>query len=309
MSPMARLLTFRPISNPVLIPAIKYSSPSRWCCVIRNSFSEHFRCCSSSPLSPSNHCRLPISSSPSNLFDCHAVMSRSYLERASRQIRRSDGSYRRRGPFRPLQFGKYTSDSQWHSMLLLAASLCAVAPKALADEQGHVAGPQCSARQALGDFKVVRMPGDGRCLFLAVVYGCCRKSRGGMPSLRAQTQMADELRSKVADEFVKRREETEWFLEGDFDRYVRNMRRPHAWGGEPEMLMMSHVLRTPITVCMRDPKDNDNLITLAEYGEEYGKDKSIEPIFVLYNGSSHYDALELSKGTDGGLREQIQSRM
>jgi OTU domain-containing protein 6 len=33
------------------------------------------------------------------------------------------------------------------------------------------------------------------------------------------------------------------FLEGDFESYVKKMRKPHAWGGEPELLMCSHVLR------------------------------------------------------------------
>lgn len=33
------------------------------------------------------------------------------------------------------------------------------------------------------------------------------------------------------------------FLEGDFETYVRQMRQPHIWGGEPELLMCSHVLQ------------------------------------------------------------------
>ena len=33
------------------------------------------------------------------------------------------------------------------------------------------------------------------------------------------------------------------FLEGDFDEYVSDMRKPYVWGGEPELLMMSHVLK------------------------------------------------------------------
>lgn len=33
------------------------------------------------------------------------------------------------------------------------------------------------------------------------------------------------------------------FLEGDFESYVRQIRKPHVWGGEPELLMCSHVLR------------------------------------------------------------------
>lgn len=31
-------------------------------------------------------------------------------------------------------------------------------------------------------------------------------------------------------------------MEGDFDTYVAQMRKPHVWGGEPELLMASHVL-------------------------------------------------------------------
>lgn len=33
------------------------------------------------------------------------------------------------------------------------------------------------------------------------------------------------------------------FVEGDFDAYVSRIRKPHVWGGEPELLMASHVLR------------------------------------------------------------------
>lgn len=33
------------------------------------------------------------------------------------------------------------------------------------------------------------------------------------------------------------------FIEGDFDTYVSQMRKPHVWGGEPELFMASHVLQ------------------------------------------------------------------
>lgn len=45
----------------------------------------------------------------------------------------------------------------------------------------------------------------------------------------------------------------------------------------------------PITVYMRD-EDSGDLISIAEYGQEYGKDN---PIRVLYHGYGHYDALHL----------------
>ncbi|CAM8973281.1 unnamed protein product [Rhodiola kirilowii] len=138
------------------------------------------------------------------------------------------------------------------------------------------------------DYSVIGIPGDGRCLFRSVVHGACLQSGKPPPSESLQRELADELRAKVADEFLKRREETEWFVEGDFDAYVCQMRRPHIWGGEPELLMASHVLQIPITVYMLD-EDSGGLISIAEYGQEYGKR---EPVRVLYHGFGHYDALQ-----------------
>ncbi|XP_043805537.1 OVARIAN TUMOR DOMAIN-containing deubiquitinating enzyme 4 isoform X3 [Manihot esculenta] len=131
------------------------------------------------------------------------------------------------------------------------------------------------------------IPGDGRCLFRSVVHGACLRSGKPSPTESLEKELADELRSKVADEFIKRRGDTEWFLEDDFDTYVRQMRQPHVWGGEPELLMASHVLKVPITVYMRD-RNSGGLKIIAEYGQEYGREN---PICVLYHGYGHYDAL------------------
>lgn len=137
------------------------------------------------------------------------------------------------------------------------------------------------------NFTVIGIPGDGRCLFRSVAHGACLRSGKPAPSESLQKQLADELRARVADELIKRREETEWFIEGNFDNYVSQIRKPHVWGGEPELLMLSHVLRMPITVYMYDDKYG-GLISIAEYGQQYGKDN---PIRVLYHGFGHYDAL------------------
>ncbi|CAM0884156.1 unnamed protein product [Alopecurus aequalis] len=136
----------------------------------------------------------------------------------------------------------------------------------------------------------IRITGDGRCMFRSVAYGACLRRGHQSPSESIQKELADELRAKVADEFIKRRGDTEWFLEGDFESYVRRMRKPHAWGGEPELLMCSHVLRMPITVHMYI-KGSDSPRIIAEYGQEYGKDN---PVRVLYDGYGHYDALQPS---------------
>lgn len=86
------------------------------------------------------------------------------------------------------------------------------------------------------------IPGDGRCLFRAVAHGLCLRKGEDAPDETAQRELADELRSEVADELIKRRECSEWFIEGDFDQYVERMRQTYVWGGEPELIMLSHVL-------------------------------------------------------------------
>lgn len=139
------------------------------------------------------------------------------------------------------------------------------------------------------DYSVIGIPGDGRCLFRSIAYGACLRTGKPAPDESLQGHLADALRSRVADEFVKRRKETEWFIEGDFDTYVSQIRKPQVWGGEPELLMASHVLQMPITVFIHD-KDAGGLISIAEYGQEYGKDN---PIKVLYDGFAHYDALQI----------------
>ncbi|XP_019052555.1 PREDICTED: OTU domain-containing protein At3g57810-like isoform X2 [Nelumbo nucifera] len=126
------------------------------------------------------------------------------------------------------------------------------------------------------------IPGDGRCLFRSVAHGACLRAGKPSPSENHQKELADELRAKVVDEFIKRRADTEWFLEDDFDTYVAQMRQPHIWGGEPELLMSSHVLQ-----------NSGNLKIIAEYGQEYGKEN---PIRVLYHGYGHYDVLQGSSG-------------
>lgn len=151
-----------------------------------------------------------------------------------------------------------------------------------ADQASH-------GKKVYTDYSVTAIPGDGRCLFRAVAHGACLRSGKPAPNESLQRELADELRSRVADELLKRREETEWFIEGDFDMYVEQIKRPHVWGGEPELLMASHVLQMPITVYMRE-RDADGLIAIAEYGQDYGKGN---PVSVLYHGFGHYDALQI----------------
>uniref|UniRef100_A0A6V7QXJ5 Ubiquitin thioesterase OTU n=1 Tax=Ananas comosus var. bracteatus TaxID=296719 RepID=A0A6V7QXJ5_ANACO len=139
------------------------------------------------------------------------------------------------------------------------------------------------------DYSIIGIPGDGRCLFRSVAYGARIRSGRPLPDEDLQRELADELRARVADEFVKRRAETEWFVEGDFDTYVSRSESP-MYGERFTTKVLKDCFcssRMPITVYMLD-EDAGGLITIAEYGQEYGKD---DPIRVLYHGFGHYDAL------------------
>ncbi|KAJ8527528.1 hypothetical protein K7X08_014979 [Anisodus acutangulus] len=174
---------------------------------------------------------------------------------------------------------------------------CSASEPVRAEVSGESRGNNCDSsttgyshgKKVYTDYSVIGIPGDGRCLFRSVAHGACLRSGKPPPDENLQRQLADELRARVADEFIKRREETEWFIEGDFNTYVAQIRKCHVWGGEPELLMASHALQMPISVYMYD-EDACGLISIAEYGQEYGMDN---PIKVLYHGFGHYDALHI----------------
>ncbi|XVE68641.1 hypothetical protein DITRI_Ditri09bG0084900 [Diplodiscus trichospermus] len=100
-----------------------------------------------------------------------------------------------------------------------------------------------SSSAAAKNYKVTGVLADGRCLFRAIAHGAWLSCGEEAPDENRERELADELRAQVVNELLKRREETEWFIEGDFDTYVKEIQQPFVWGGEPELLMASHVLK------------------------------------------------------------------
>ncbi|KAI7753057.1 hypothetical protein M8C21_016812, partial [Ambrosia artemisiifolia] len=126
------------------------------------------------------------------------------------------------------------------------------------------------------------VPADGRCLFRAIAHMVCLRNGQGAPDENQQKELADKLRAQstimnlisifeVVDELLKRRKEIEWFIEEDFDVYIKRIEKPYVWGGEPELLMASHVLKTMISVFMLEGSTK-KLLNIATYGKEYEKD-------------------------------------
>lgn len=160
------------------------------------------------------------------------------------------------------------------------------------DELTHDATAIAVENGNCANFRVTGVPADGRCLFRAIAHVACLRKGEDVPDENRQRELADELRALVVEELLKRRKDAEWFIEGDFDAYVKRIEKPYVWGGEPELLMASHVLKTPISVFMVD-RSSGSLINIAKYGEEYKKEEE-SPINILFHGYGHYDILDLA---------------
>lgn len=216
---------------------------------------------------------------PSSAKECqkkkNSLVPRFYHEQ------KGEGSWNVPWDVRPARW-LHSSDSAW---LLFGVCACLENIELVHDKAGLE-----EKDRVLPDYKVIGVPADGRCLFRAVSFGACLKSAEELPDENRQRELADDLRAQVVEELLKRRKEIEWMIEGDFDLYVKSIQRPNAWGGEPELLMASHVLRVPISVFMIDRRSGD-LVNIGSYGHEYGKEAS--PIQVAFHGYGHYDVLEI----------------
>ncbi|KAH7537001.1 uncharacterized protein LOC107413195 [Ziziphus jujuba] len=206
---------------------------------------------------------------------------------------KGEGSWNAAWDARPARW-LHRPDSAW---LLFGVCAClapvvdlldANSEPVVSDDKANVVVPDEVVESSSG-YRVTGVAADGRCLFRAIAHVACLRNGKEAPDENRQRQLADELRAQVVDELLKRREESEWYIEGDFDAYIKRIQEPYVWGGEPELIMASHVLKTPISVFMRDR--TGGLVNIAKYGEEYRKVEE-DPINLLFYGYGHYDILE-----------------
>ena len=139
-------------------------------------------------------------------------------------------------------------------------------------------------------YDIHKIAGDGRCLFRSIVVSKSIEDENTRLSAEREVLEADTLREQTIRELIRRREDLEWIIEGDFDEYCANMRYPGAWGGEPEILVASHVLRRPIEVHMKVV--GEPLRSIGIYGnEDYGTATAKPKLMLLFHGQGHYEAL------------------
>ena len=150
-----------------------------------------------------------------------------------------------------------------------------------------------------GAFEVHPVAGDGRCLFRSVAVAMALRDGDTRPSPAEETREADRLREAAVDDLERRREEVEWFIEGDFEAYCTSMRRTRAWGGEPEILSLARVLGVRIEVFVDEekPRETRRLRSIGVYGggdddvcDDDARDDA-ESVAVVFRGAGHYEAL------------------
>jgi len=143
-----------------------------------------------------------------------------------------------------------------------------------------------------GAFEVHPVAGDGRCLFRSVAVAMALRDGGARPPPEEETREADRLRAAAVDDLERRRDEVEWFIEGNFDAYCASMRQTRAWGGEPEILSLARVLgvRIEVFVEARDSEEN-GLRSIGAYGDDDDDEDASTTIAVVFRGAGHYEAL------------------
>ena len=157
-------------------------------------------------------------------------------------------------------------------------------------------------------FALLPVAGDGRCLFRSVAAARALLAGGGRSDERTERATADELRGRAVAELAGRREELSWAVEHEassFEDYLARMSSPSAWGGEIEMLCLSHALQEPIAVYMpatSTAHHNGALVhggqemplsRIALYGEDYapGECEPTSVASLLFDGVGHYQGL------------------
>ena len=134
---------------------------------------------------------------------------------------------------------------------------------------------------AISNYEVVKVPGDGHCLYSAVgLY--VGKDQKQLPE-----QVAKELESKLNDykNYIELK-----FLQTPKE-YIEGVQRGSEWAGYAEIIALTRILQRPIIVVR--PNEIPQLRiknTKPEEKEYYGRGV---PILVSYNDRNHYDALIL----------------
>jgi hypothetical protein len=146
--------------------------------------------------------------------------------------------------------------------------------------------------------RVIKVQGDGKCMFRALAIGLNR-NLGKFLGAEAETREADALRLACAEALCRteaRRDDFEEAMvavkaEGPLDAYCKRIMSPKFWGGEAELLVLSKMLQVPIYVYV---DSGNGFKAIQKYGIDFaakkGK-KGRKVLRLLYSNGNHYDLL------------------
>ena len=149
--------------------------------------------------------------------------------------------------------------------------------------------------------RVIRVQGDGKCMFRSIALGLAR-NKGRILGPAAEEQEADQLRLAVAEALCRTPQRRRDFPEAvislqvddNIQNYCKKIMSPSFWGGEPELLVLSKMLKVPIYVYIAEG-GGSTYNPIYKFGENFskaGKDwAKRRPVRLLYSNGNHYDLL------------------
>ncbi|XP_074589417.1 OVARIAN TUMOR DOMAIN-containing deubiquitinating enzyme 3-like [Curcuma longa] len=178
-----------------------------------------------------------------------------------------------------------------------------VSPATLDSRGGGVS----RATKKVESYEVIKITGDGRCMFRALAKGMANH-KGLALSSRQEEEDADELRMAVKKIICS--SETEWHkyeeafkaitVDVSLTQYCQRIRESDFLGGKSELMVLSKLYQQPIIVYKPEHEHTHGgrgggFIPIEEYGSEFSKKlwirKQREPIRLLFSGGNHYDLL------------------
>ena len=141
-------------------------------------------------------------------------------------------------------------------------------------------------------------------MFRAIAQGLARQ-RGLTLFAADETKEADLLRQAVWDALCSGKPKREYHpamhsarVDGPIEQYCVRLQSPTFWGGDPELLCLSQMLRTPIFVYVSEAEHGlrgGGFVPIQKYGETFLKKsknhRARKPLRLLYANGNHYDLL------------------
>ena len=117
---------------------------------------------------------------------------------------------------------------------------------------------------------IKEVPSDGNCLYSAVQHQLDDKS--SVVDLRMQTACYIRQHKNDFLPFLISNNTASVMTDNEFDSYCSDIEKPSTWGGQIELLALSHLLSRPVHVIQAD---SDTTV----HGEQYSEN---EPIILIY---------------------------